>query len=132
MTDDLLTAPSPAAGALRALPQHCKLCGHEQDAAPEAICDVCLGPLEPHYPENRRVPTHAEIERSGPFLEHAARTAIDRASDVIRALEIGVKQERLIQGEPSERSEMSVEEVTKREMQRWLVLGGEVDEDDAA
>src|SRR5687768_18593577 len=31
----ILTRP----GALRALPQHCKLCGHEQDAAPEAICE---------------------------------------------------------------------------------------------
>jgi hypothetical protein len=77
---------------------------------------------------------HLRIAKAlqGKALEALRSLPIDRASDVIRALEIGVKQERLIQGEPSERSELSVEEVTKREMQRWLVLGGEVDEDDAA
>jgi hypothetical protein len=77
---------------------------------------------------------HLKIAKAlqGKALEALRSLPIDRAADVIRALEIGVKQERLIQGEPSERSEMSVEEVTKREMQRWLVLGGEADEDDDA
>ena len=49
---------------------------------------------------------------------------IDKAADVIRALELGVKQERLIQGEPSERSEMTLEEISKREVARWLLLAG--------
>jgi threonine synthase len=62
------TATLTPTAALRALPQHCKLCGHEQDAAPEAICDVCLGPLEPHYPGGRRVPSHAQIEARAPTL----------------------------------------------------------------
>jgi len=77
---------------------------------------------------------HLRIAKAlqGKALEALRSLPIDRAADVIRALEIGGKQERLINGEPSERSEMSVEEVTKREMQRWLVLGGEADEDDAA
>lgn len=77
---------------------------------------------------------HLRIAKAlqGKALEALRSLPIDRAADVIRALEIGVKQERLINGEPSERSELSVEEVTKREMQRWLVLGGGADEGDAA
>ena len=45
------------------------------------------------------------------------------------ALQIGWKQELLLLGEATERSEVSVEEITKREMQRWLVVDGD---DDAA
>jgi hypothetical protein len=77
---------------------------------------------------------HLKIAKAlqGKALEALRSLPIDRAADVIRALEIGVKQERLIQGEPSERSEMSVEEVTKREMSRWLLMGDATDEDSAA
>ena len=77
---------------------------------------------------------HLRIAKAlqGKALEALRSLPIDRATDVIRALEIGVKQERLIHGEPSERAELSVEEVTKREMQRWLVVGEEGDEDDDA
>jgi threonine synthase len=45
---------------LRALPLCCASCGHEQDAGPSAVCDVCLGPLEPVYPE-RALPDRATI-----------------------------------------------------------------------
>jgi threonine synthase len=61
------TAELPARGSitsspsLRALPQHCKVCGAEFEAAPEAICGSCLGPLEPMYPASRRMPGRAEI-----------------------------------------------------------------------
>src|SRR5688500_1456458 len=68
MTEDPNTATLTRPGALRALPQHCKLRGHEQDAAPEAIGDVCLGPREPHHPGGRRVPSHAQIEARAPTL----------------------------------------------------------------
>ena len=60
-------AELPARGAatssssLRALPQHCKVCGAESEAAPEAVCGACLGPLEPMYPVSRRLPGKAEI-----------------------------------------------------------------------
>ncbi len=40
--------------------------------------------------------------------------------EAIRAAELAIKLERLIAGEPSERTELTVEEVTKREMNRWL------------
>ena len=36
-------------------------CGAEFEAAPEAICGSCLGPLEPLYPASRRLPGRAEI-----------------------------------------------------------------------
>jgi hypothetical protein len=77
---------------------------------------------------------HLKIAKAlqGKALEALRSLPIDRAADVIRALEIGVKQERLIHGEPSERSEMSVEEVTKRELSRWLVLGGGDDDEAGA
>ncbi|HEX2780641.1 MAG TPA: threonine synthase, partial [Gemmatimonadaceae bacterium] len=46
----------------RALPQRCRLCGVEQDAAPVAICEHCLGPLEPLYSRDRVLPDRATIE----------------------------------------------------------------------
>ena len=50
------------AATLRALPQRCKLCGVEQDAAPVAICEHCLGPLEPLYAADRKLPSREIIE----------------------------------------------------------------------
>jgi threonine synthase len=68
------TAELPARGAVtpsatvRALPQHCKVCSAEFDAAPEAICGSCLGPLEPMYPASRRLPSRAEIAARAPSM----------------------------------------------------------------
>ncbi len=42
--------------------------------------------------------------------------------EAMRAAELAIKLERLIVGEPSERTELTVEEVTKRELARWLVV----------
>ena len=50
-----------ATAALRPYPQRCKLCSVEQDAAPAAICENCLGPLEPMYPASRVLPDRATI-----------------------------------------------------------------------
>ena len=58
----------PRHAALRALPQRCKLCGVEQDAAPVAICEHCLGPLEPMHARNRVLPSRATIESRRPSL----------------------------------------------------------------
>ena len=49
---------------------------------------------------------------------------LDSARDVIRALDLGVRQERLVQGEPTDR-QASVEEVTRREIQTLLVVESE-------
>ena len=40
----------------------------ETDAAPKAICEECLGPLEPLYDPARRLPTRAEIAARPPSL----------------------------------------------------------------
>ena len=58
----------PALPALRVLPQHCRLCGAEYEAAPFAICERCLGPLEPTYPSSRVLPDREDIERRAPSL----------------------------------------------------------------
>ena len=67
---------------------------------------------------------HLRVLRAiqGKALETLKATPLSNAMDAVRALEMSLKQERLIRGEPSERTELSVEEVTKREMDRWLVL----------
>jgi threonine synthase len=61
MTDVLIPDIVPARAPFRVLPQRCRICGIEQDAAPVAICEECLGPLEPLYPARRRFPGRAEI-----------------------------------------------------------------------
>lgn len=43
--------------------------------------------------------------------------------DAVRALSIAVDKERVIRGEPAERSAISVEDVIKREYERWLLDG---------
>ena len=42
--------------ALRPLPLVCRLCGTPQGVAPVAICEECLGPLEPLYDSERPLP----------------------------------------------------------------------------
>ncbi len=54
-----LTAAPPIA-RLRALPLRCHHCGHEHEAGPSAVCELCLGPLEPIYGV-RTLPDHATI-----------------------------------------------------------------------
>jgi threonine synthase len=56
------TAPRPSGDAVpRALPQRCRICGAEHEPAPIAICEHCLGPLEPLYPAYRVLPDRATI-----------------------------------------------------------------------
>ena len=45
----------------------CRICAAEQAAAPVAICEQCLGPLEPLYPE-RPLPDAATIAGRAPTL----------------------------------------------------------------
>src|SRR5512132_183112 len=56
-----VAARTMATDALRPYAQRCKLCGTENDAAPIAICENCLGPLEPLYPVSRRLPDRETI-----------------------------------------------------------------------
>ncbi|CAN5888247.1 threonine synthase [soil metagenome] len=53
---------------LRPLPLACRLCGASQPAAPVAICEECLGPLEPVYDPGRPLPDAAAIATRGGSL----------------------------------------------------------------
>jgi transposase-like protein len=48
---------------------------------------------------------------------------VGSAMDAIRALDLSIRHERLILGEPSERTEVSVEDVVRREYERWMDSG---------
>lgn len=50
-----------AAGGLQPRPLSCRNCGAVGDARPAAICDECLGPLEPLYDAARELPSRATI-----------------------------------------------------------------------
>ena len=52
---------APSGHALLPLPLACVACGNSVGAAPQAICPNCLGPLEPVYDANRRLPSRDEI-----------------------------------------------------------------------
>jgi threonine synthase len=51
-----------------ALPLRCHGCGATREAAPVAICDQCLGPLEPVYDPARRLPDRSTIAARRPTL----------------------------------------------------------------
>ena len=53
---------------LTALPQHCRLCGFHDAASPVAICERCLGPLEPTYSAARVVPSRTIIASRSPSM----------------------------------------------------------------
>src|SRR5213594_3663625 len=54
------TAAPPA--ALRPRPQVCRACGTLYDPAPVAICEQCLGPLDPVLDARRALPTRDTIQ----------------------------------------------------------------------
>src|SRR5687768_6752921 len=55
--------PGSRGESLRVLPLHCVVCQAEYAPAPIAICERCLGPLEPVYPASRPLPDRATISR---------------------------------------------------------------------
>jgi threonine synthase len=54
-------APAPPGPRLQPLPLRCRRCGTEYRPAPTAICEECLGPLEPAYDAGRVLPDRATI-----------------------------------------------------------------------
>jgi len=56
----------------------------------------------------------------GKALQALQAMPIDSGMDAVRALDLCIRQERIIRGEPGERSAVSVEEVIKREYERWM------------
>jgi len=72
-TDDasLLTWPEPTPHSSDRLRPHalrCKACGASRAAAPAAICEDCLGPLEPVYDGARALPSRQTITSRPPSL----------------------------------------------------------------
>lgn len=61
----------------------------------------------------------------GKALEALRTLPLERATDAVKALELVMKQERIARGEPDEGND-SVEQVIRREYERWLVRGDEV------
>ncbi len=53
--------PNVAVDSLLPRPQRCRVCGAEYDAAPVAICDECLGPIDPFPNPARVLPTRKVI-----------------------------------------------------------------------
>src|SRR5438094_3892967 len=68
-TSSRISAPARApALPLTARPLRCRHCGVERPAAPVAICESCLGPLDPVYDGGRGLPDVETIARRAPSL----------------------------------------------------------------
>lgn len=67
---------------------------------------------------DRHLKTAKLIQRKA--LEALSRLPIDQAMDAVRALKIGLEHERLIRGEPSERSAVEIRETIRLEYERWM------------
>ncbi len=55
-------------------------------------------------------------------LEALRNMPLESAMEAVRALDIGIRQERLVRGEPSERTAINVEEIIRREHTRWMKI----------
>jgi hypothetical protein len=53
-------------------------------------------------------------------LEALRAMPLETAMEAVRALDLAIKQERLVLGEPSERAAISIEDTIKGEYERWL------------
>lgn len=58
-------------------------------------------------------------------LEALKNYSLTSGMEAMRAAEMAIKLERLIHGEPTDRSALSVEDVIKREYERWLRPAGD-------
>src|SRR5438128_704167 len=63
-----VTPATLAPVSITARPLRCRNCGAERAPAPVAICDQCLGPLDPVYDPTRPLPDRATIAGRAPSL----------------------------------------------------------------
>ncbi len=61
-------------------------------------------------------------------LETLKTMPLSTAVEAVRSLESSIKTERLVRGEPTDRSALSVEDIIKKEYERWMTAS-ESDED---
>lgn len=54
-------------------------------------------------------------------LEALKSMPLTTAFEAVKALDLAAKQERLARGEPTDRSQVDVEQIIKREYERWLI-----------
>ena len=59
----------------------------------------------------------------GKALEALKSVSLKSGMDAVRALDIAIKQERTIRGEPTDRTVISIEETIKSEYERWMTSG---------
>lgn len=57
-------------------------------------------------------------------LEALRSKPLKTAMEAVRALDMAIKQERLVVGEPTDRTAVSVEEAIRREYDRWITVEG--------
>ncbi len=60
----------------------------------------------------------------GKALETLKAMPLASAMEAVRALDMSIGKERIIRGEPSDRTVVSVEETIKREYERWMLTDG--------
>ena len=63
-------------------------------------------------------------------LEGLKRLSLDTGMDCVRAIDLALKAERLILGEPTERHATDIEAIIKREHERWLIRAPEPPQDE--
>ena len=68
---------------------------------------------------DRHLKTAQLLQRKA--LETLQRVPISEAMDAVRALKFGLEHERLIRGEPSERTAVDIRETIRLEYQKWMV-----------
>src|SRR3989440_7678760 len=89
MTSTLASALTPAPRSPpRARPLRCRSCGADRAAAPLAICEQCLGPLDPVYDPARALPDRATIAARAPSLWRY-REWLPFEGDIVHSLDTG-------------------------------------------
>ena len=73
---------------------------------------------------------HLKMARAaqGKIVEALRQYPLTSAKDAIDALDKMIKLERTIRGEPTERTEVSVEQVLRDEWNKWMLKPGEVED----
>ncbi len=78
----------------------------------------------------RHLKTLQVIQRKA--LETLRTMPLATAMEAVRALDMSIVKERLVRGEPSDRTAVAVEDVIRREYDRWLVVAGGGSDDETA